>query len=131
LLREWKVGIVCFQETKREALSRSVVRSLWGCNNVDWCCLDSRRASGGVLRRVGQKDRRIWGSSPWLLPSETLTITSLGLLQVSMALTSIRRLLWEELAGISWWNLPWCIGAILMLPGSPLIDQEAPAYAQL
>jgi len=41
-------------------------------------------------------------------------------------------LLWDELAGLlSWWNLPWCIGAILMLPGSPLIDQEAPAYAQL
>jgi exonuclease III len=36
LLREWKVDIVCFQETKLEVVSRSVVRSLWGCHNVDW-----------------------------------------------------------------------------------------------
>jgi exonuclease III len=35
LLREWKVDIVCFQETKLEVMSRSVVRSLWGCHHVD------------------------------------------------------------------------------------------------
>jgi exonuclease III len=29
LLREWKVDTVCFQETKLEVMSRSVVRSWW------------------------------------------------------------------------------------------------------
>jgi hypothetical protein len=31
------------------SLTFSIVRSLWGCNHVDWCCLDSRGASGGIL----------------------------------------------------------------------------------
>jgi hypothetical protein len=59
LLREWKVDIVCFQETKLEVMCCSVVRSLWGCHHVDWCCLDSRGALGGILitwnRRVVEK----------------------------------------------------------------------------
>ncbi len=25
------------------------MRSLWGCHNVDWCCLDSKRASSSIL----------------------------------------------------------------------------------
>jgi hypothetical protein len=40
-------------------LSRSVVRSLWGCNHVDWCCLDSNGVSGSILitwdKRVVEK----------------------------------------------------------------------------
>jgi exonuclease III len=59
LLREWKADVVCLQETKMEDMSSSVVRSLWGCHHVDWCCLNCRVASGGILlmwdRRVVQK----------------------------------------------------------------------------
>lgn len=36
LLREWKVDIVCLQETKLEHLSRVVAHSLWGCQHVGW-----------------------------------------------------------------------------------------------
>jgi hypothetical protein len=46
LLQDWKVDIVCFQETKLQCLSRRLVRSLWRCNYVDWVCLDSCGASG-------------------------------------------------------------------------------------
>lgn len=59
LLREWKVDIVCFQETKLEVMSHSVVYSLWGCHHVDQCYLDSRGVSGSVLimwdKRVVEK----------------------------------------------------------------------------
>jgi hypothetical protein len=59
LLRDWKVDIVCFKETKVHGMSRSFVHSLWGCNHVDWCCLDSSGASGGILimwdKRVVEK----------------------------------------------------------------------------
>jgi len=45
--------------TRLEVMSCRVVRSLWGCHHVDWCCLDSRGASGGVSimwdRRVMEK----------------------------------------------------------------------------
>jgi hypothetical protein len=35
LLREWKVDIVCIQETKLEVMSCSIVRRLWGCHHMD------------------------------------------------------------------------------------------------
>jgi hypothetical protein len=49
LLQDWKVDIMCFQETKLQCLSRRLVRSLWRCNYVDWVCLDFCGASGGIL----------------------------------------------------------------------------------
>jgi hypothetical protein len=59
LLRDWKVNIVCLQETKLNTVSRRIVRCLWDCNLVDWCCLDSSEASGGILimwdKRVVEK----------------------------------------------------------------------------
>jgi hypothetical protein len=40
-------------------MSHSVVDSLWGCHHVDWCCLCSSGALGGILimwdRRVVEK----------------------------------------------------------------------------
>jgi hypothetical protein len=42
-----------------ELISNSVVHSLWGCQNVDWCYSVSRVASIGILimwdRRVVEK----------------------------------------------------------------------------
>jgi hypothetical protein len=43
------VDLVCFQETKMESISNGFVQSLWGCLYVDWCHVDSRGASGGIL----------------------------------------------------------------------------------
>jgi exonuclease III len=66
LLRKWKANVVCFQETKMEVMSYTFVRSLWGCHHVDWCCLDSSRASGGILlmwdRKVVEKIDECVGS---------------------------------------------------------------------
>lgn len=45
LLRDWKVDIICFQETKLENISKEVIHSLWGCQHV----LGLRGASGGIL----------------------------------------------------------------------------------
>jgi exonuclease III len=65
LLREWKVDIVCLQETKMEVISREVVHSVWGCVHVDWVYLGSRGASGGILimwyRRVVEKIEKCVG----------------------------------------------------------------------
>jgi hypothetical protein len=41
LLRELKVDVVCFQETKPEVMTCSVVCNLWDCHHVVWCCLDT------------------------------------------------------------------------------------------
>ena len=49
LIKNWRLDIVCLQETKLELITRAVIRSLWGGQHVDWSYLGSCRASGGVL----------------------------------------------------------------------------------
>jgi exonuclease III len=117
LLRAWKVDIVCFQETKLVSTSNCLVHSLWDCPYVDWCHVDSRAASDGILlmwdRRVVSKidccvgnfvvachfrnveDELVWAFAGVYGPNGNL----------------VRRHLWEELAGLmSLWEAPWCIG---------------------
>uniref|UniRef100_A0A7N2MBU8 Uncharacterized protein n=1 Tax=Quercus lobata TaxID=97700 RepID=A0A7N2MBU8_QUELO len=81
MIKGWGVDIICLQETKMELITRREIRSLWGCQHLDWLHLGSIGASGGVLvmwdRRMVEKIDEAVG----------------------------RRLLWEELTGIhSWWN---------------------------
>lgn len=65
LLREWKLDIVCFQETKLKLL-QSLVQSIWSYFYVDWIYLAFDGASGGVLlmwyRRVEEKLKVLYGS---------------------------------------------------------------------
>lgn len=35
-LHDWKVDMVCLQETKLEFISLKIIRSLWGCHQVGW-----------------------------------------------------------------------------------------------
>ena len=49
LIRNWRLDIVCLQETKLELITRAVIRSLWGGQHVDWSYLGSCGAFGGVL----------------------------------------------------------------------------------
>lgn len=49
LLHLWKADMVCLQETKLEVVSKDLVRSLWRCRYIDWICLDSIGASGGII----------------------------------------------------------------------------------
>jgi exonuclease III len=68
LLKDWKVDTICFQETKIHGLSRS----LWGCNHVDWCCLDSSGASGGILI---MRDKRVVEKVDECLGAYTLAVS--------------------------------------------------------
>jgi hypothetical protein len=117
LLRYWKVDIICFQETMVHGMSRSFLCSLWGCNHVDWCCLDSSGASRGILIMW---DKRVVEKVDVCLGEFTLAVSFrnaadrfvwafAGVYGLNSGID--RRLLWDELAGIlSWWNMPWCIG---------------------
>jgi hypothetical protein len=115
LLRDWKVDIICFQETKVQGMSRSFVRSLWGCNNVDWCCLDSCGASGSILIMW---DKRVVENVDVCVGEFTLAASFRNVVdRFVLAFAGVygpnsdfdRRLLWDELAGIlSWWSMPRC-----------------------
>ena len=37
LLKTWMPDIVTLQETKLARLHKSIVQSLWGMQNLDWC----------------------------------------------------------------------------------------------
>jgi exonuclease III len=67
LLSQWKVDIVCLQETKLEMVTHGIVQSLWRCPYVEWCYVASLGASGGILlmwdRRVVSKVDVCQGSS--------------------------------------------------------------------
>jgi exonuclease III len=66
LLRQWKVDIICLQETKLEFISSSIVKNLWGCPYVEWGYVASRGASSGIFlmwyKRVVTKIEFLWGN---------------------------------------------------------------------
>jgi exonuclease III len=117
LLRAWKVDIVCFQETKLVSTSNCLVHSLWDCPYVDWCHVDSRGASGGILlmwdRRVVSKIDSCVGN--FVVACHFRNVED-GLMWAFAGVygpnrNHARRRLWEELAGLlSLWEVPWCIG---------------------
>jgi hypothetical protein len=131
LLQGWKVDIVCLQETKLHCLSRRLVRSLWRCNYVDWVCLDSCGASGGLLilwdKRMEEKIEECIGVYSLAVKFKSIEDDSIWAFAEVYGPNNAkdRRTLWDELAGLmSWWNLPWCIGGTSTSPTSLVRDPE-------
>jgi hypothetical protein len=101
--------------TKLEFMSRTVVRSLWGCISVDWYYLAFERAFGRILlmwdRPVVEKLGSVWELSPWFVPLEMSKVTLAFAVVCCPNDDSDRRLRWYKLARlISWCNISWCIG---------------------
>jgi endonuclease/exonuclease/phosphatase family metal-dependent hydrolase len=106
LLHSWKADIVCLQETKLPAVSKALIRSLSRGRFVDWICLESVGASGGILlmwdNRVVERLEEAVGT---LSISCKFQNVSSGF---EWAFSGVygphrnaeRRLLWEELSGI-------------------------------
>jgi hypothetical protein len=117
LLRQWRVDIVCLQETKLELITRRDINSIWGCPYVGWCYVAAVGTAGGILLMW---DKRVVSS----------LVTEVGDFVAACSFKNVvdgfewafagvygpnsdwdRRLLWEELAGLlCGWDLPWCIG---------------------
>ncbi|KAG6654621.1 hypothetical protein CIPAW_05G158600 [Carya illinoinensis] len=117
LLREWRADVVCLQETKLKLVTRKLVRSVWHCPYVDWIYLASNGASGGILvmwdKRVMEKMEEFVGEFSvvvsFKMAEDNFMWAFAGIYGPNA--DNIRKLLWEEIAGIwSWWDLPWCIG---------------------
>ena len=117
LLRQWKVDIVCFQETKLDMITPSVVQSLWSCPYMEWCHMDSIGASGGILlmwdRRVVTKVDTCLGNfvaaCSFRNVEDNMEWAFAGVYGPNS--NSDRRHLWEELAGLMClWEIPWCLG---------------------
>ena len=134
LLRLWKMDIVCFQETKMVSILNCFVQSLWGCPYVDWCHVDSRGASGGILLMWDQRVvSRIDSCLGRFVVACHFRNVEDGLEWAFARVYGsnrdhIRQRLWEELARlISLWEVPWCIGGDFNVTKSPFFlmrDQE-------
>jgi exonuclease III len=109
LLHNWKAVIVCLQETKLEAVSRGTIQSLWRGQYVDWLCLDSLEASGGILimwdsRVVEKVDKAVGRFSISYRFKGVLSGFEWGFTGVYGPHRDVeRRLMWEELAGVGTW----------------------------
>ncbi|EPS72449.1 hypothetical protein M569_02309, partial [Genlisea aurea] len=71
LVRKWKVGILCIQETKHNDLNIRHIRQVWGRNKVDFRFSPSEGLSGGLLT--------VWNPDVFQLESEIVTTWGLGL----------------------------------------------------
>jgi exonuclease III len=137
LLRQWEVDIVCLQETKLELITRKDVFSLWGCCYVDWCYVVATGAAGGILLTW---DKRVVTKLDMEVGECVAACSFKNVLDdFEWAFTGVygpngdldRRRLWDELAGLmSWWDLPWCLGGILMSLGSQVRVPEGGASVQ-
>ena len=116
LIGEWKVDIVCLQETKLYHATRELGRSLWGCAHMDWCYSGSQGASGGILlmwdRRLVEKFEVCVGC--FIIVCSFQSVSD----NFEWAFAGVygpnddndRQLLWDELVSImSLWEVPWCI----------------------
>ena len=117
LLCQWRVDIVCLQETKLEYISRKDVFSLWGCRYVDWCYVAAYGAAGGILVMW---DKRVVTKVDMEVGECVAACSFINVVNgFEWAFAGVygpngdfdRRRLWDELTGLmSWWDLPWCIG---------------------
>ena len=117
LLSQWKVNIVCLQETKLEMITPGLVHSLWSCPYVEWSYVASIGASGGILlmwdRRVVSKVENCQGNFVaaccFRNVDDGMEWAFAGVYGPNR--DALRRQLWEELVGLMClWEMPWCIG---------------------
>ena len=117
LIRSQRVDLFCLQETKIQAMSEGVVRSLCTGRFLDWGTLDAYGSAGGILiywdkRTLDVLEMEVGHFS-----------TSCRLRNVEDELVwifigvygpfsrEVRDCLWEELGAIRGiWNDPWCLG---------------------
>jgi hypothetical protein len=117
LLSQWKVDIVCLQETKLELITFGLVQSIWRCPYVEWSYVASNGASGGILlmwdRRAVSKVEVCHGN--YVVACSFRNVDD----GMEWAFAGVydpnryapRRMMWKELAGLMClWELPWCIG---------------------
>jgi hypothetical protein len=115
-LRQWKVDVVCLQETKLNKVDWKMIQSIWGNRFAGWEALNAEHTAGGVLLLW---DKRVL----------ELTDSKVGTFSVSCCWKGIidgfewvgtgmygptqddmRFGLWDELRDVRLqWSILWCI----------------------
>ncbi|RVX19008.1 hypothetical protein CK203_007106 [Vitis vinifera] len=117
LIRSQRVDLFCLQETKIQAMSEGVVRSLCTGRFLDWGTLDAYGSAGGILiywdkRTLDVLEMEVGHFST----SCRLRNVEDGLVWIFTGVygpfsREVRDCLWEELGAIRGiWDDPWCLG---------------------
>ena len=116
-IRDQMVDLICIQETKIQAMSEDIVRSLGTRRFIDWRALNVEGATGGILICWDKRalDIMDWEEGQFTL-SYRFKIVENGACWVFMGVygpfTKVdREGMWEEFGAIrGLWDDPWCLG---------------------
>ncbi len=105
-LRNWKVDVVCLQETKLDKVDWRVIQSIWGNRFVGWEVLNAVNIAGGilllwdkrVLERTDSKVGAFFVSCCWKSIIDGFEWVGTSLYGPSR--NELRSELWEELQGV-------------------------------
>ena len=117
LIRSQRVNLFCLQETKIQAMSEGVVRTLGTGRFLDWDALDAYGSTRGILicwdkRTLDVLEMEVGHFST----SCRLRNVEDGLVWIFTGVygpfsREVRDCLWEELGAIRGiWDDPWCLG---------------------
>ena len=114
LLHDWKVDVVCLQESKLDVVDQRLIRSLWGNVYVGWEALPTMNTAGGIIlmwdKRVLEKIDVHVGefsvSCHWRSLDDDFVWTRTGVYGPN--LDPMRNFFWDELLWLrNRWTSPW------------------------
>lgn len=122
-IKKWGADLVCFQETKMEALTNAIERSVRGGR---WVKLDfiPTRESAGVFYYYGIGENwRSWKQRKGMIAARIRDIETWKVWEFGGAYGLMREGtkmgFWEEMAiSLVEWETPWVLGGILILLSS-------------
>jgi len=116
-IRNQRVDVICIQETKIQAMSDYIARSIGSGRFIEWKAVNAEGASGGILVCWDKRSLEVldWEEGQFTLSCRFRNVEN----GVSWIFTGVygpfskmeREALWDELGAIrGLWEDPWCIG---------------------
>ena len=116
-IRNQRADVICIQETKIQAMSDYIARSIGSGRFIEWKAVNAEGASGGILVCWDKRALEVldWEEGQFTLSCRFRNIEN----GVSWIFTGVygpfskmeREALWDELGAIrGLWEDPWCIG---------------------
>ena len=116
-IRNQRADVICIQETKIQAMSDYIARSIGSGRFIEWKVVNAEGASGGILVCWDKRALEVldWEEGQFTLSCRFRNIEN----GVSWIFTGVygpfskmeREALWDELGAIrGLWEDPWCIG---------------------
>ncbi|RVX14593.1 hypothetical protein CK203_012099 [Vitis vinifera] len=116
-IRNQRVDVICIQETKIQAMSDNIARSIGSGRFLEWKAVNAEEASGEILIYWDKRSLEIldWEEGQFTLSCRFRNVEN-GAIWIFTGVYGLfskveREALWDELGAIrGLWEDPWCIG---------------------